>query len=150
MYEDLLPATCEAETEYTESKVSARVKGANVKECKDEGTTELKDKIDSLTPILMSSSFGTNKPQGGGKMEPAKPVKKGGHGKSKSTPNTLLKGKGPGTVAAGLFKGNQKPIQCYNYGGWAHGRRECPSKGNFNWRELRGAQTRLATVTAQN
>ena len=42
---------------------------------------------------------------------------KGGQGKSNSTPNTLLKGKGPGTSAAGPFKVNQKPIQCYNWGG---------------------------------
>ena len=42
-----------------------------------------------------------------------------------------MKGKGLGT---------QKPIQCYNCGGWGHGWRECPSMGNFNLRELSGAQ----------
>ena len=54
-------------------------------------------------------------------MGQGKATKKGGQGKSKSTPNTLLKGKGLGTPAAGPPKGNQKPIQCYNCGGWGHG-----------------------------
>ena len=41
------------------------VKRANGEEHKEEGTTKLKSKIDLLTAILKSSSFGTNKPQGG-------------------------------------------------------------------------------------
>ena len=40
--ESLMSATHEAETEWTESKVSARVKGASVAEHKEEGTTKLK------------------------------------------------------------------------------------------------------------
>ena len=66
MYKSLLSATCQAETEWTESKVSSRAKGASVEECEEEGTTELKSKIYSLTAILKPSSFGTNKPQGRG------------------------------------------------------------------------------------
>ena len=107
----------------------------NVKECRKEGTTELKSKIDPLTAILKSSNFGTSKPK-----EKEKWVKEKQQGKSKSTPNTLLKGKGLGTPATGPSKGIWKPLQCYNCGGWGHGWRECPSKGNYNWRELSGAQ----------
>ena len=150
-YEGLLSATREAETEWTESKVSARAKGANVKEHKEEETAELKSKIDSLTAILKSSTFRTNKPQGGGNVYPGKSAQKGGQGKRKSTPNTPLKGKGPGpgpgNSAAGQFKGSQKSIQYYNCGGWGHWWRECPSKGNFNWRELSRAQAPPAAVS---
>ena len=64
MYKSMLSATHEAETERTESKVSARVKSASDEECKEEGTTKLKSKIHSLTAILKSSSFGANKLQG--------------------------------------------------------------------------------------
>ena len=120
-YEGLLSATHEAETEWTESKVSARVKGANVKEHKEEKTAELKSKIHSLTAILKSSTFRTNKPQGKGKVCQGKSAQIGGQGKSKSTSNTPLKGKGRGTSAAGKFKGSQKPIQHYNCWGWGHG-----------------------------
>ena len=51
--------------EWTESKISARVKGANVKECEEEGTTELKSKVGSLTAILKLSYFRATKLQGG-------------------------------------------------------------------------------------
>ena len=51
-----------------------------------------------------------------------------------------MKEKGPGTPATDQSKRSQKPILCYNLGGWGHEWRECPSKGNFNWRELSGAQ----------
>ena len=51
-----------------------------------------------------------------------------------------MKGKGPETPTTGPSKGNWKPIQCHNCGGWGHGWGECLSKGNFSWRELNGAQ----------
>ena len=108
-YEDLLSAMHEAETDWTESKVSARVKGANIKECREEGTAELKSKIDSLTTILKSSNLGISRPQGKVKVSQGKTTQKGGQGKSKSTPNTPLRGKGPGIPAAGPSKGSQKP-----------------------------------------
>ena len=104
-----------------ESKISVRVKSVNVKECREEGAAKLKSKIDSLTAILKSSNFGTSKPQGKEKIGQGKATQKGEQGKSKSTPNTPLKGKGLGTPATGPSKGNCKPIQCYNYGGWGHG-----------------------------
>ena len=104
----------------------------NVKECKEEVNTELKSQIDSLTVILKSSNFGTSRLQGKEKIGQRKTTQEGGQGKRKSTPNTPLKGKGPGTSAADLSKGSQKPISCYNCRGWEHGWRECPSKGNYN------------------
>ena len=146
-YKGLLSATHEAETKWTQSKVPAMVKGANVKECKEEGTTKLKSKIDSLTAILKASNFRTNKLQGGEKVVQGKPAQKGWQGKSKSIHNTPLKRKGPGTSAAGPFKGNWKPIQCYNCGGWGHRWRECPSNRDFNWRELSRAQASAAAVS---
>ena len=110
IYEDLLSATHETETEWTESKVSARFKGANVEECRDEGTTELKSKIDSLTVILKSSNFGISRTQEKEKVDQGNTTQKGRQGKSKSTSNIPLKGQGPGTPAAGSSKESQKPI----------------------------------------
>ena len=126
--------------ELTESKISIRVKSANVKEHRKEGATELKNKIDSLAAILKSFTLGISKPKGKEKIEQGKKLQKGGQWKSISTPSTPMKGKGPGTPTTGPSKGNQKPIQCYNSGGWGHGWRECASKGNFSWRELSGSQ----------
>ena len=61
-YEDLLSATREAEMEWTESKISVRVKSASVEEQREEGVTGLKNKIDSLTAILKSSTLAIGKP----------------------------------------------------------------------------------------
>ena len=77
-YEDLLSVTHEAETEWTESRISVRVKSANVKEHREEGTTELKSKIDSLTAILKPSNFGTSKHQEKEKIGQGKTTQKGG------------------------------------------------------------------------
>ena len=58
--------------EWTESKISARVKSPNVKECREEGTIELKNKIDSLTAILKSSTLRISKPKEKEKKEKEK------------------------------------------------------------------------------
>ena len=63
-YEDMLSATYEAEMEWMESKISVRVKSVSVKEQREEGMTELKNKINSLTAILKSSTLGISKSEG--------------------------------------------------------------------------------------
>ena len=62
-YEDLLSAIWEVEMEWTDSKISVRAKSASVGEWREEGLTELKNKIDSLTAILKSSILGIGKPE---------------------------------------------------------------------------------------
>ena len=105
-YKDLQSATHEAEMEWTESKISVTVMSVNVEECKEEEATELKNKIDSLTAILMSSTLPIGKPEGKEKKEQEKMIQKGGQRKSKSTPTTPMKGKGLGTPAIGPSKVN--------------------------------------------
>ena len=63
-YEDLLSVTWEAEMEWTESKISVRAMSASVAEWREEGATEWKNKIDSLTATLKSSTLGISKPEG--------------------------------------------------------------------------------------
>ena len=94
-YKDLLSATQEAEMEWTESKISVRVKSANVKECREEGITELKNKIAPLTANLKSSILAIRKPEGK-KKRTGKTIQKGGQWKSKLASNTPTKGKGLG------------------------------------------------------
>ena len=59
--------------------------------------------------------------------------------KSKSLPATPRKTREPEITAAGPFHGDHKPLQCWRCGGWGHTSRDCPSPGNLNWREFRGA-----------
>ena len=93
-----------------------------------------------MTAFLKSSTIAIGKPEVKEKKRIGKMMQKGWQRKSKSTLTIPIKGKGLGTPTTGSSKGNHKPIQCYNCGGWGHGWREYPSKGNFNWRELSGAQ----------
>ena len=59
------------------------LKGASVEEPKAEGATELKSKINSLTAILKSFSFGTNKLQGEEKEATGSQCRKMGRGRVK-------------------------------------------------------------------
>ena len=135
MYQVLLKAIKETESEYGEGRATAQAKSATVAD--ETGIVELKDKIEALTTVVKSSnviSAGT-KPQGSPKPK---------HGNFHKfqwkdgmiPPNSPSKGKGPITSAAGPFKEGQKLIQCYNCGGWGHGWRNCPTTGNVDWRSL--------------
>ena len=136
-YQALLKALEETESEYVEGKASIRAKAAAVTD--ENSIAELKDKIEVLTMVVKSGNVvnartkppGSPKPKSGNKY-----LQKNG---AVST-NSLTKGKGPATSAAGPFKMGQKPIQCYNCGGWGHGWRNCPTKGNVDWRSLNRAE----------
>ena len=95
---------------------------------------ELKEKIKALTAVVKSSNIAMKMP-GSPKLKLRFQKKDG-----QSPSNSPAKGKGPGTTSAGPFKPGQKPIQCYNCGGWGHGWRNCPTMGNMDWRSLSRAK----------
>ena len=68
--------------EWTESKISVRAKSTSVEKQREEGVTELKNEIDSLTAILKSSTLGIGKPEGKEKKEQEKTIQKGGQRKN--------------------------------------------------------------------
>ena len=136
-YDTLLAAIKQAEMEWSESRAPLRIKGAVVQEKEDE-MIELKKRLDQLTATVKSSNI---KPKGrnknGQERSPTGPP-------GKDCPHiTEVKKqlKGPGVSAAGPFKGNQRPMQCYKCEGWGHGWRECPTKGNVDWGRVRGEPT---------
>ena len=60
--EDLLSATRETKMEWTESKISVRVKSASVEKQREEGVTELKKKdrfLDYYSEVLHSCNWQT-------------------------------------------------------------------------------------------
>ena len=138
-YQALLKAIEETESEYGEGRATVRAKSATVAD--NTGIAELKDKIEALTTVVKNSNvvgMGTRPP---GSLKP----KPGNFHKSQRkdgviSTNSPLKGKGPITSAAGPFKEGQKPMQCYNCGGWGHGWRNCPTVGNMDWRSLNRAK----------
>ena len=56
--------------------------------------------------------------------------------KSQLLPATPTKTKGRDKSAAGPFRGDRRPLQCWCCGGWGHTTRECLTPGNVRWREL--------------
>ena len=140
-YNELLNETLDAEWEkFTEVKTtSLKVKSA-VATTEDGGIKDLKQKIDQLTMVIKSSTFG------GAKSKKGNPgvtniASRQYTGKDKSKkPANPYKGQGPTTSVAGSFRNGQKPYQCYNCGGWGHSYRQCPSQGGIDWRSLSGAE----------
>ena len=120
-YETLLAAIKEAETEWLESKNTIRVKSAVVTEQTE--IEELREKLEKLTATVKSSNLKKEK-KGSPKTSPRKEEGR--------------KSKGPATTAAGPFRPDQKPMQCYKCEGWGHGWRECATKGNVNWGRIHG------------
>ena len=139
MYQALLKAIEETESEYGEGRAAARAKLATVAD--ETRIAELKEKIEALTTVVKSSNIIS-----AGTKPPRSPKPKHGNfqkfqWKDGVIPsNSLLKGKGPITSAARPFKEGQKPIQCYNCGGWGHRWRNCPTTGNMDWRSLNRAE----------
>ena len=128
-YEDLLVATREAETEWTENK-SVCLRSTTLSD--DKGLKDLQKEILALTTTLKSATFQGAKPKKAGTTGEKQAVK----GKSPVKTKEIPKIKGPQTSSAGPFAITERPIQCFKCGGWGHGWRSCPSQGNINWRQL--------------
>ena len=104
-YQALLKALEETESEYVEGKASIQAKATAVMD--ENSIAELKDKIEVLATVVKSGNMvnartkplGSPKPKSGNRY-----LQKNG---AVST-NSLMKGKGPATSAAGPFKIGQK------------------------------------------
>ena len=111
-YEELFREAVEAEKEKNlEIKVtSLKVKSAIVGKDQD-GIRDLKQKIDALTTVVKSSTFGGAKPKqnnGGTTLQKTKDNGKNG--------GNTYKERGLATTSAGPFKPGQKLFQCYHCG----------------------------------
>ena len=113
MYEELFCEMVEAEMEKVpEVKItSLKAKSAIAGE-DSTGIQDLKQKIDALTTVVKSSTFGGARPkQSGIGTTPQK-------GKDNGKVNgSYYKGWGQVTTSAGPFRPGQKHFQCYHCGG---------------------------------
>ena len=93
------------------------------------GIKDLKQKIDQLTTVVKSSTFGGVKlKKGNTGVTNVANGQYTGKDKNKKPPSPY-KREGSTTSVTGPFKNGQKPYQCYNCGGWEHSYRQCPSQG---------------------
>ena len=124
-YEEFLSAVQKAEADSADKVVSVKAKSLTIEE---DGMSEIKKKVDSLTAIV--KALGENKKENGQKDKVGSP-KKGGN-------RSPRQDSGPPTTSAGPFRPGQRVIQCYTCGGWGHVWKECPSSlpGNVDWRDL--------------
>ena len=119
-YDTLLAAMKDAELEWVESRGQTKMKSAVVTDKSE--IEEIREKISQLQATVKSAAVQKRDKE------------------KKRTPKTSPKkedprkqSKGPGTLSAGPFKPDQKPMQCYKCEGWGHGWRECATKGNVDW-----------------
>ena len=131
-YQALLAALEETENEYCEVRTAIKSKSTVVEG--ETSITDLREKIEALTTVVKSSNIATKSAESP-KLKFRFQKKDG-----QSPSNSLAKGNGPGTTAAGPFKMGQKSIQCYNSGGLGHGWRNCPATGNVDLRSLNRAE----------
>ena len=96
----------------------------------------MESKLEQLTMIVKSAQKVTSRES-----------PKSGTQPSRSTPK---KTGGPATSSAGPFNKGKKPFRCWRCGGWGHTSRECPSQGNFNWKELNGSKDLPDTPKTQS
>ena len=124
----------ETEGEYRDGRSVARSKSVTVED--ETNITELKKKIENLVSVVKSSNV-INKPQG----SPAKSKFRTQKKDVGIPPNSPAKSKGASVNETGLIRNGNKPMQCYNCGGWGHGWQNCPTAlGNVAWRSLNRAE----------
>ena len=146
-YANLLQAAYAAEVEAEKGR-AARSKASNLTNSPDKVNIQSRDPspivasvvaIESkLDKCLKAVSKAAQAPVN--KQDSSKQVGQGQQRESNSAPATPTKYRGLTPSAAGPFRRkNGKPIRCRRCGGWGHTTRECPTQGNFIWRELSAA-----------
>ena len=133
-YQRLLAAVEETEGGYGDGRSVARSKSATVED--ETNIAELKKKIENLASVVKSSNM-INKPQG----PLAKPKFRTPRKDVGVPPDSPAKSKGTGMNATGLIINGNKPMQCYNCGGWGYGWQHCPTAlENIDCRSLNRAE----------
>ena len=136
-FNQLLKAAMTCELENT-SRAATKAKAMQFSQSVSESTgtdseiNSIRSQLEQMSTILKGVNFkgtkDTNKKKGNS------------HYKNKQDRRQGLKG--PGTSAAGPFRKNKPPVQCYQCMGWGHYGRNCPNEypveGSVNWENMKG------------
>ena len=127
--------TCEIETT---SRQASKAKAMQFSERESESSTNpeinsICSQLEQMSTILKGANFNGSKDSNNKK-------KSNGYFKQKGDGRQGLKG--PGTSAAGPFRKDKPPVQCYQCMGWGHYARNCPNEfpveGSVNWGNQNG------------
>ena len=124
-YDSLLATMKGAELEWLESRNQSRLKSVTITDKTE--IEELREKLVELQATVKSAA-----------VQKKEKEKKKTPKNSPRKDDVRKQSKGPGVTAAGPFKPDQKPMQCYKCEGWGHGWRECATKGNVDWGRVHG------------
>ena len=127
--------TCELENTLraaTKAKAMQFSQGVSESTAANSEIDSIRSQLEQMSTILKGANFKGTKD--GSKK------KSNGHYKSKQDGRQGLKG--PGTSAAGPFRKNKPPGQCYQCMGLGHYSQNCPNEfpveGSVNWENLKG------------
>ena len=127
--------TCELENTSratTKAKAMQFSQGVSESTAADSEINSIRSQLEQMSTILKGANFkGTkdnNKKKGNGHYKPKQDGRQGL--------------KGTGTSAAGPFRKDKLPVQCYQCMGWGHYGHNCPNEypveGSVNWENLKG------------
>ena len=138
-FNQLLKAAMTCEIEAT-SRQATKAKAMQLSECVSESPVInseinlIRSQLEQMSTILKGANFNGARDNNNSKK------KNIGHYKQKTDGRQELKG--PGTLAAGPFRKDKPPVQCYQCMGWGHYSQNCPNEypveGSVNWGNLKG------------
>ena len=129
--------TCEIEAtsrQATKAKAMQFSEGVSESPVVSSEISSIRSKLDQMSTILKGANFGGVRDNNNNKKK--------GNGYHKPKGNTRQGLKGPSTSAAGPFRKEKPPVQCYQCMGWGHYVRNCPNEypveGSINWGNQKG------------
>ena len=129
--------TCEIETtsrQATKAKAMQFSEGVSESPVVNSEINSIRSQLEQMSTILKGAKFNRTQDNNNNKK------KSNGYYKQKTDGRQGLKG--PGTSAAGPFRKDKPPVQCYQCTGWGHYSQNClneyPVEGSVNWENQKG------------
>ena len=129
--------TCEIETtsrQATKAKAMQFSEGVSESPVVNSEINSICSQLEQMSTILKGANFNKTKDNNNAKKKSNRYYKQKMDGRQGL--------KGPGTSAAGPFRKDKPPVQCYQCTGWGHYSRNCPNdypvEGSVNWENQKG------------
>ena len=141
-----MPCEIEATSrQATKAKAMQFSEGVSESPVVNSEISSIRSQLEQMSTILKGANFNRTQDNNNNKK------KSSGYHKQKSDDRQGLKG--TGTSAAGPFRKNKPPVQCYQCTGWGHYSRNCPNEypveGSVNWENQKGEAAKKGCTLPQ-